>query len=82
MFEVELREQVLEEDLPAMPANIRRRVIRAIEARLATDPVQYATRLRQSLHGLWKLRVDDFRVVFALETSRVRVWAIVHRRKA
>ena len=81
MFEIELREQVLEEDLPAMPANLRRRLLRAIEARLTTDPIQYGTRLRQSLHGLWKLRVGDYRVVFALEADRVQIVVIGHRKK-
>jgi mRNA-degrading endonuclease RelE of RelBE toxin-antitoxin system len=54
---------------------------RAIEARLATEPEKYGTRLRRSLLGLWKLRVGDYRVVFELQAGRVRVWAIVHRKR-
>ena len=81
MFEIELRDQVLDEDLPSIPANLRRRIFRAIEARLSTDPEKYGTRLRQSLQGLWKLRVGDYRVIFALEENLVKVVAIAHRKK-
>ena len=81
MLEIEYRPEV-EADFAAIPRNLRRRIVRAIEDRLMTEPEQYGTRLRQSLHGLWKLRVGDHRVVFELTTNLVRVWAIVHRKRA
>ncbi len=82
MFEIEYREEVLDEDFPEIPKNLQRRIVRAIEARLTGEPEKYGTRLRQSLAGLWKLRVGDYRVVFEILTARVRIWAIVHRKRA
>lgn len=82
MFEIEYREEVLDEDLPEIPKNLQRRIVRAIESRLSSEPEKCGTRLRQSLAGLWKLRVGDYRVVFEIQPKRVRIWAIVHRKKA
>lgn len=82
MFEIEFREEVVSEDLPVIPKNLQRRIVRAIETRLTSEPEKYGTRLRQSFAGLWKLRVGDHRIVFEIQPGRVRIWAIVHRKKA
>jgi len=79
-YEVELRPEVVAEDLVELPANIRARIIRAVESRLATEPTRYGVRLRQSLGGLWKIRVGDYRIVYEIEEEKVTVWAIRHRK--
>ena len=78
-YSVEIRD-VVYEDLNEMPQNLRVRVLRAIEQRLTTAPAQYGVRLRQSLAGLWKLRVGDYRVIYELKGTQVIVWAIRHRK--
>ena len=77
---VEIRD-VAREDLEELPRNIRARILRAIEQRLVTAPMHYGVRLRQSLTGLWKLRVGDYRIVYAIEAGQVTVWAICHRKQ-
>ena len=79
-YEVELRPDVVAEDLVELPASIRARIIRAVESRLTTEPTRYGVRLRQSLGGLWKIRVGDYRIVYEIEEEKVTVWAIRHRR--
>jgi mRNA interferase RelE/StbE len=79
-YEVELRPEVVAEDLPEPSANIRARIIRAVESRLTTEPTRYGVRLRQSLGGLWKIRVGDYRIVYETEGKKVTVWAIRHRK--
>ncbi|MBI2890815.1 MAG: type II toxin-antitoxin system RelE/ParE family toxin [Nitrospirae bacterium] len=69
-------------DLPRLPRNLQARIVRAIERRLMAAPTRYGSRLRRSLAGLWKLRVGDYRVVYAVEGSMVRVWLIAHRKEA
>ena len=78
-YGVEIRDVALE-DLEAIPRNVRQRLLRAIEQRLTTAPTRYGVRLRQSLTGLWKLRVGDYRVVYEMEGTQVTVWAIRHRK--
>ena len=79
-YGVELRPDVIEEDLTELPANIRARIIRAIESRLTGEPTRYGVRLSQSLGGLWKIRVGDYRIVYEIEEEKVTVWAIRHRK--
>ena len=69
------------EDLKGLPANIQDRILRAIENRLGRSPDQYGERLRQSLHGSWKLRVGDYRVVFEIVAHQVRVYGDMDRRE-
>jgi len=80
-YTVEYRPEVHGEDFPKIPGNIHSRILRAIEKRLMTNPTRYGTRLRQSLMGLWKLRVGDYRVVFEIQGDTVTVWAIRHRKE-
>jgi len=68
-------------DLEEIPANIQNRILKAIEERLTKAPDQYGERLRQSLHGYWKLRVGDYRVVFEIVNHQVRLYGVVDRRE-
>lgn len=81
-YSVVYRQEVLAEDLPAIPRNMQSRLLRAIEERLTTEPARYGSRLRRSLSALWKLRVGDYRVVYELRGVTVRIWAIAHRKRA
>lgn len=81
-YEVIYRPEVWAEDLASVPRNIQKRILRAIELRLTTEPAQYGTRLRRSLSSLWKLRVGDYRVVYEIEARTVRIWTIAHRKRA
>ena len=73
--------RVAEDDLPDIPVNLRRRLARSIETRLATSPERYGVPLRGSLGGYWKLRVGDYRVVFKIVRSEVWIMTILHRRR-
>jgi mRNA interferase RelE/StbE len=68
------------DDLRRLPANVRKRIVTAVEKRLGQAPHQYGQRLRQSLHGYWKLRVGDHRVVYDIVGRDVRVYGVLHRR--
>jgi mRNA interferase RelE/StbE len=68
-------------DIPTMPADIRKRIARAIESRLASEPERYGKPLRGTLRGYWKLRVGEYRVVYELIGDEVRILAIRHRRE-
>ncbi|MBI2461035.1 MAG: type II toxin-antitoxin system RelE/ParE family toxin [Candidatus Rokubacteria bacterium] len=72
--------EVAADDVPDIPANLRRRVSRAIETRLTVNPERYGTPLRGAFRGYWKLRVGDYRVVFKIVGSEVWTLAILHRK--
>jgi mRNA interferase RelE/StbE len=79
-YEVRYRPEVADEDLAALPRNLQKRILDAIDTRLKTEPARYGVRLRRSLWGLWKLRVGDYRVVYEIVDCEVFVWAIAHRK--
>jgi mRNA interferase RelE/StbE len=60
---------------------MRTRIARAIETRLGAEPERYGVPLAGTLHGYWKLRVGDYRVVFKVAGDDVWVLAILHRRE-
>lgn len=79
-FTVHYHPAVKAEDLPGIDAGMRERLRRAIEERLMTEPHKYGTPLRKNLHGYWKLRVGDYRVVYRIEQAVV-VLIICHRKE-
>jgi mRNA interferase RelE/StbE len=54
-----------------LDSTTKTRVQKAIETRLMVAPEDYEEPLRKTLKGCWKLRVGDYRVVFAVEAKRL-----------
>ena len=72
---------VAEKDVPSLPLNVHHRISRAIETRLGEAPEQHGAPLKGTLKGYWKLRVGDYRVVYKIVGSEVRIFGIRHRRR-
>ncbi len=72
---------VRNKDIPAISRTLRKRIERAIETRLRTEPQRYGEPLRRTLKGYWKLRVGDYRVVFKVVKNEVWIYGIIHRRE-
>ena len=71
---------VKSKDIPTLNRDIGKRIQRAIESRLTTEPQRYGEPLRRTLKGYWKLRVGDYRVVFKIVKNEVWIFAIMNRR--
>lgn len=80
-FELRYHPEVKAEDIPLLDAKMKARIKKAIETRLSTAPQQYGAPLRKTLHGYWKLRVGDYRVVFKIVDKEVWILGIIHRKK-
>ena len=72
---------VLREDLPKIPSNVKETIRRAIEERLVPYPLVAGKPLRQSLKGHRKLRVGDYRVIYRIQSRSVLILKIGHRRE-
>ena len=66
-------------DIPALPHEWRDKIRQAIEERLMIHPEIYGKPLRRSLKGYRKLRVGDWRVIFRIERTIVKIFVIQHR---
>lgn len=71
------------EDIEALPGNLRESIGRAIDSKLCVAPDRLGKRLGQSLLGLWRVRVGDYRIAYTLDDGAhtVTVWAVRHRKK-
>ena len=72
---------VVEKDIPALSRPVRERIKRAVETRLARDPMSFGEPLRYGRRGQRRLRVGDWRVVYMIdhEACVVTILAIGHR---
>ncbi|MDO8664038.1 MAG: type II toxin-antitoxin system RelE/ParE family toxin [Candidatus Liptonbacteria bacterium] len=78
-FSITYNRIVVEEDIPRLASPWREKIKSAIESRLTTEPELYGKPLRRSLKGYRKLRVGDYRIVFRIEGTSVKILAILHR---
>lgn len=79
MFEIQLRQEVIDTDLPRIDIVWQKKIKHAIAAKLSTQPQFYSKPLRRALKGYRKLRVGDYRVIFSIDKNTVKIFAIQHR---
>lgn len=73
---------VVEQDIPRLSREWRSRIKKTIEEKLTIYPDIFGKPLRRSLAGYRKLRIGDYRVIFRLEHTEVKIIVIAHRRDA
>lgn len=78
-FDVRYHQLVVKEDIPKLSSSWREKIRSAIEEKLTTHPELFGKPLRRSLKGYRKLRVGDYRVVYRIESSAVKIFVIQHR---
>ncbi len=76
---VTYHEDVLRDDIPALPKTMKIRIKKAIEEKLMTAPDLFGKPLWRDLIGMKKLRVGDYRIVFCIQKKTVRILSINHR---
>lgn len=78
-FRLQYHEMVAKEDIPRLSFSVATRVRKAIEEKLTTDPLLFGKPLRRSMKNFRSLRVGDYRVIFRIESSTVKIFLIQHR---
>jgi mRNA interferase RelE/StbE len=83
IFQIEYLDTVVDDDIPALPKTVRDRIKRAIETRLAMDPVGLGKPLRYSFKGHRRIRVGDYRIIYRVDNDNklVTVILIKHRKR-
>ncbi len=80
MRRIEYKDSVRREQR-RLDRTVAKRIIARIEQELTSDDL-VPTPLRGPYSGLYKLRIGDYRVIYALSADAVLVVHIVHRREA
>lgn len=78
-FSVNYHYLVVKEDIPKLPKIWKEKIQSTIEERLMVMPDLYGKPLRKSLKGYRKLRIGDYRVIFRIEKTTVKIFVIQHR---
>ncbi|MDD5055737.1 MAG: type II toxin-antitoxin system RelE/ParE family toxin [Candidatus Peribacteraceae bacterium] len=78
-FTITYHPDVVSEDIPALPLKEKGMIQEAIQNKLVRAPEAFGKPLRKSLKNYRRLRVGDYRVVFRLSGSQVRILLIAHR---
>lgn len=68
-------------DLKKLDRPTLKRIKLSIESRLVSSPFDYGKPLRHSAHGLWTLRIGDWRVIYQVNQEEVCILKIGHRRE-
>ncbi len=68
--------QDVADDLHSVGQAAARRIIRAIDTKLTTDPLQFGSPLLGNLVDFRKLRVGDYRVVYQVVETTVTVYVL------
>ncbi|NJL23875.1 MAG: type II toxin-antitoxin system RelE/ParE family toxin [Calothrix sp. SM1_5_4] len=82
MFSIEYLESVID-DLESISKADKQRIRKAIEAKFASNPVEFGKPLQYSLKGPRRLRVGDYCVIFQIDAEQmiVLIVKIGHRRE-
>lgn len=62
-------------DLKHLPHDIKRKALEVVEGILAKDP-SAGKPLKGPYLGLWKYRIGDYRIIYAIEKERVVVFVL------
>ena len=73
MWQVDIHPLVWGEDFVRLDPQARQRITKAIRRKLATNPTAFGKPLSGPLRGYWRLRVDDYRVIYRMEHQRLIV---------
>ncbi len=79
-YQILYQQNVISKDIPALSADIKPLIKRAIEERLTVDPVGLGKPLQYSLKGHRRLRVGNHRIIYRIEKNTVIIVAIGLRR--
>lgn len=71
--------KVKTDDIPRLGTDVASRIEGAITERLAVEPEKYGLPLRKGLSGYRKLRIGDYRVIYYVKGSEIRILIIGHR---
>lgn len=71
----------VKKDLKNISTSHLKAIKTAIEERLSTRPYDFKPLSGEKYHGLFRLRIADYRIIYFIENDCVKILAIGHRSK-
>lgn len=79
-YELIYHAEVVKHDIPRLSSETAQRIKKTLESKLSTHPEIYGKPLRHTLKGIWSLRAGDYRILYQIQTKKVLILKIGHRR--
>lgn len=76
MWQIKIHHLVWEEDFARINTAQQEHILKAIRKKLVLDPHAYGKPLRSEFVGLWRLRVEDYRVIYRIVQEKVVILVI------
>ncbi len=79
MYTLQYHPLVVSDDIPRVNGAWKKKIQGAIESKLLLEPLLYGVPLRRDLHGCYKLRVGEYRVIYQVKKTDIYIIAIGNR---
>ena len=76
MWQIKIHQLVLADDLKNIPVFEQKRILTTIQKKLGLDPKNYGKPLSGEFSGYWRLRVEDYRVIYRIVEEKILVLVI------
>lgn len=76
MWQVKIHHLVLKEDFKKLSPQQRQHILTVIRKKLSLAPEVYGKALSGDFAGYWRLRIEDFRVIYRIVKDKVQVLVI------
>lgn len=73
IWQVKIHPLVFFEDFKKIDNADVQKIIKAIRKKLSVNPIEYGSPLKNNLKGLYKLRVDFYRIIYQVDSDRIVV---------
>ena len=82
MFAIQYHPDVIRRDLKKIDPHLQRRILNQIQKKLTVAPQEYGKPLQYVLKGYWRLRIEDYRVVYEINSKKetVTIWLVDQRK--
>ncbi|OGF45484.1 MAG: hypothetical protein A2452_10950 [Candidatus Firestonebacteria bacterium RIFOXYC2_FULL_39_67] len=73
IWQVKIHPLVFSEDFKKIDNADVQKIIKAIRKKLSVNPLEFGSPLKGNLKGLYKLRVDFYRIIYQIDSERIIV---------
>ena len=79
-YKIVYHPKVFRLDIPRL-GSISKKLLLVVSKKLTLHPDMYGFRLHSPLKKYWKLRIEDWRVIYEIKNSEVRIEVMGHRKE-
>ena len=76
MWQVKLHQLIFKEDFKNIPTFDQKRILKTIDKKLTLDPKAFGKPLIGLLQGYWRLRIEDYRVIYQIIGNEIIVFVV------